>query len=99
MKKIISTILSVLIVFSLAGCQGGDNSDSSFNSVEQNAATEISIPTVTVDLYNPENRVSVSESEPSTVVDSNGRTLTEKEWLLNSTITVSFPGAFASKEF
>lgn len=90
MKKIISTILSVLIVFSLVGCKGGKNSDSSSNSTEQNIVTEISIPTVTVDLYNPENRVSVSESEPSTVVDSNGRTLTEKEWLLNSKFSKSY---------
>ena len=85
MKKFISTILSVLMIFSFVGCNGGEDSGpSSDSSVEETVQKEISIPTVTVDLYNPENRVEVSETEISTVVDQNGRTLTDKEWLLNS---------------
>lgn len=91
MKKIISTILSLLMIFSFASCKGGKNSDSSVNSsIEETVAKEISIPTVTVDLYNPENKVAVSETEPSVVVDSNGKTLTEKEWLLNSKFSKSY---------
>lgn len=91
MKKFISTILSVLMIFSLVGCNGGESSGSSSNSnVEETVQKEISIPTVTVDLYNPENRVVVSETEPSTVIDQNGRTLTDKEWLLNSKFSKSY---------
>ena len=87
MKKLLSTILSVIMVFSLVGC--GDSTSNGNNSNE-NTPREISIPTVTVDLFNPENKVAVSESEPSVVVDSNGRTLTEKEWLLNSKFSKSY---------
>lgn len=94
MKKIISTILSVVMIFSFVGCNGGETSTSSSSSgLEEIVAKEISIPTVTVDLYNPENKVAVSETEPSTVVDSNGRTLTEKEWLLNSKFSKSYISA------
>ncbi len=85
MKKFISTILSVLMIFSFVGCKGGEGTNTSSDSnYEETVRKEISIPTVMVDLYNPENKVEVSETAPSTVVDEAGRTLTEKEWLLNS---------------
>lgn len=91
MKKIISTILSLLMVASFVGCKGGEEINSSVNSsMEETVAKEISIPTLTVDLYDPENKVAVSETEPSVVVDGDGRTLTEKEWLLNSKFSKSY---------
>lgn len=91
MKKIISTILSLFMICSFFGCANQGNSTSSQDSsIEELSPKEISIPTVTVDLYNPENKVAVSETEFSVVVDSEGKTLTEKEWLLNSKFSKSY---------
>lgn len=103
MRKIISIILLVLLSFSVVACGKTDDSGSSplkpgdSSSVTERA--EISIPTVTVDLFDPENKVEVSETDKSEVTDASGRKLTEKEWLLNSKFSKKYIASLGVGEY
>lgn len=102
MRKIISIILLVLLSFSVVACGKTDDSGSSQKPGDSSGVTErteITIPTVTVDLFDPENKVEVSETDKSTVTDSNGRTLTEKEWLLNSKFSKKYIASIGVGEY
>ena len=82
MRKIISIILLVLLSFSVVACGKTDDSGSSQKPSDSSGVTErteITIPTVIVDLFDPENKVEVSETDKSEVTDASGRKLTEKE--------------------
>ena len=102
MRKIISILLLVLLSFSVVACGKTDDSGSSQKPGDSSGITErteITIPTVTVDLFDPENKVEVSETDKSTVTDSNGRTLTEKEWLLNSKFSKKYIASIGVGEY
>ncbi len=87
MKKRISLIVSLILLLAFvvamtASCQPTEE--------PKKEPETISIPDVTVDLRNPENRVDVPEDEKSEVYDSTGRRLSDSEWLLNSKFAKSY---------
>lgn len=80
MKKTFVILLTTILAFvsvTFVSCRRGDKDA----VVEKNL---IEISAVTVDLYNPENKVAVDASKPSCVYDENGNKLTDRQWLLNS---------------
>lgn len=92
MKRAVCFILAALISTGLFACTKGsqDSSVDSSGKTDNPTIETITIPDVTVDLSAPENKVAVSQTEKSVVKDSSGRTLTEKEWLLNSKFAKSY---------
>ena len=80
MRKFFYLVLSVMLLLACSACNSGDNG----GSEQTNEPVKISIPSLTVDLYDPENKVDVNAKEISVVTDKNGRQLTNEEWLLNS---------------
>lgn len=102
MRKLISIILLVLLSFSVVACGKTDDSGSSQKPSDSSGVTErteITIPTVTVDLFDPENKVEVSETDKSEVTDASGRKLTEKEWLLNSKFSKKYIASLGVGEY
>ena len=81
MKKYLCLLLSVIFLVMCSACKNKGNSG---DSVEHKDPVQITIPSLTVDLYDPENKVDVNAKEVSVVTDKNGRQLTNEEWLLNS---------------
>lgn len=101
MKRILSFTLAILVSLGLFACtkgSQGSSGESSGNSDNPTIET-ITIHDVTVDLSAPENKVAVSQTEKSTVKDSDGRTLTDKEWLLNSKFAKSYIQSLGSGEY
>ncbi len=86
MKKLLLSFFSIILLFSLlttmlVSC----NEPAPEPAPEQPKEPQvINIPDVKVDLKAPENRVEVSESEPSEVTDASGKKLSGEEWILNS---------------
>ena len=97
MRKLLCLILASAFIFAAVSCgnasdnssgsSDGKQSDSASESVE---AVEIQIPTVTVDLSAPENKVAVPSDERSEVFETSGRKLTGEEWLLNSKFSKAY---------
>ena len=103
MKKLLCLILAAAMIFCLPAC-GKTPESSGENPPEPTSETpvgviEIEIPTVTVDLSAPENKVGVSAAEKSEVFDSSGRKLTAEEWLLNSKFSKAYIKRLGAGEY
>ncbi len=84
MKKYLIILMAFILAFSLLGCKNDKTTTIGSITTVKREPEKITIPTVEVDLFDPENKVQVDEFEPSTVKESSGRVLTDDEWLLNS---------------
>lgn len=84
--KILTTAaLLVAIALSLWGC-----GEQKAETQEEQPKQTIQIPSVTVDLQNPENKVEVPADEFSQVFDQAGQQLSDNEWLMNSKFAKSY---------
>ena len=98
MRKLLCLILASAFVFAAVSCgSSSDNSSGSSDGKQSESVSElpteiveIQVPTVTVDLSAPENKVAVPHNERSEVFDASGRKLTGEEWLLNSKFSKAY---------
>ena len=87
MKKISCLLLAMLCAISMVSCKDSAT-ESSQSQIEPQ---EIMIQPITVDLFDPENRVEgLNPNEESTVTDSAGNVLSDSQWLLNSKFSKSY---------
>ena len=87
MKKISCLLLAMLCAISMVSCKDSAT-ESSQSQIEPQ---EITIQPITVDLFDPENRVEgLNPNEESTVTDSAGNVLSDSQWLLNSKFSKSY---------
>lgn len=97
MRKLLCLILASAFIFTAVSCgESSDNSSGTSDGKQSESVSEsveiveIQIPTVTVDLSAPENKVAVPSDERSEVYDASGRKLTGEEWLLNSKFSKAY---------